>query len=152
MRRDAKIANEPRVDPGDRTVADELDNAGAGGNRVSDGDRPGDFSPREHDDRGFVPPPDFIDGSSRRSYSDAQGRRTPNSGLERDCVVIARGDLWNDNAILDVEALRGHRARRVVNALREIQTISCDVRPVADDQDADGECADRKNEGQAASG
>ena len=149
VRRDPQVADDPRVDPCQGSVADELDDAGARRNRVRDGDRRGDVAAGERFDRGSVAPADLVGGAARRPHVYPQRRGAADRCLECDQVVVSRDDLGYDAGALDVEALRRGGVRAAVGALRQVQAISGDVGPVTDDEEADGERADRQDQREA---
>ena len=141
MRREPQIANQPRIDPRQRSMTRELDESVLRRDRDGEADRRSRVAAGQRLDCGFVTPADFVGRPSRRPHVDVQRRRTANRCLECDQVVFAGDDLRDDAGAFDVEALRRRGARGGAGALRQIQAISGDVGPVTDDQqtDADGD-------------
>ena len=146
MRARAQIADDARIDPGQRSVADELDDASPRRDRVRDDDRGGDVAARQQLDRRTIAPADFVGGAPGRPDADGQRRRPTDRCLECDQVVVSRDDLRDDPRAFDVEALRGGGVRGAVGTLRQIQAISGDVRPVTDDQRGDDQRADGEDQ------
>ena len=139
VRRVAQIANDARIDPGQRSVAREFDEAVARRDADHDTHRAGGIAARQGLTRGSIAPANLVGGASRRPHVDMQRRGPTDFCLECDQVVFTRDNLRNNPRAFNVEALRGRGARRGAIALREIQAISGDVGPVTGNQQADAE-------------
>ncbi len=150
MRAGAQVADDAWIDPGQRSMADELDHARARGYRVRDDDGGGGGAARQQLDSRAITPADLIGGARSRSDFDGQRRRPTHGCLECDHIVVSRDDLRHDLRAFDVESLGGGGLRGAAGTLRQIQAISRDIRPVTDDERGDDQRADRQNQREPA--